>query len=603
MCGFIGTFSKNKIDQQKIELANSHLICRGPDHKNAFFGDLSDKFGMKNALNFSFIFNRLSIIDLSDTANQPMISKNFNTTVMFNGEIYNHDNLRKELESEGVKFFTDHSDTEVVLNGLSTQGLDFIKKLIGQFSIFFLDHNSEKAYLIRDRLGQKPLFYFIDNNNFSFSSNLKSLININNKFDLDEDSINEYLNLGVVTSPNTIFKNHHKVEPGQIIEIEINNNFQKKTEYYWSLEENYDTKKFDSDIFYELLVDSIRMRNVSDVPVANFLSGGIDSSLIVMLQSLIQSKPNTFSVGYEDKKYDESEWSNLVSKKYSTNHDLISINTDDLKNLVEKSLEIFDEPYADPSVLPSYSISKLISKNYKVAISGDGGDELSGGYLRTRQILQSKNLNNTLLSLIYKIYPSYFGSGLNILRNSNNKTLAYSAYFEDRKLLNLLNIKTNNNFVDKFTTNDFTNYKNLMFTEYKFYLSEQMMLKVDRTSMANSLEVRSPFVDHRIVEYLFSTDEKQYIFKEPKFILKELLSDDFNSEFLNRKKMGFVFNVEDYIKNNISNIENILFNGLEIFQKNTKNISKLSTFYSRTNALRLWKMFSLQKFVDSFDSL
>ena len=567
------------------------------------FGDLSDKFGMKNALNFSFIFNRLSIIDLSDTANQPMISKIFNTTVMFNGEIYNHDNLRKELESEGVKFFTDHSDTEVVLNGLSTQGLDFIKKLIGQFSIFFLDHNSEKAYLIRDRLGQKPLFYFIDNSNFSFSSNLKSLIKINNKFDLDKDSINEYLNLGVVTSPNTIFKNHHKVEPGQIIEIEINNNFQKKTEYYWSLEENYDTKKFDSDIFYELLVDSIRMRNVSDVPVANFLSGGIDSSLIVMLQSLIQSKPNTFSVGYEDKKYDESEWSNLVSKKYSTNHDLISINTDDLKNLVEKSLEIFDEPYADPSVLPSYSISKLISKNYKVAISGDGGDELSGGYLRTRQILQSKNLNNTLLSLIYKIYPSYFGSGLNILRNSNNKTLAYSAYFEDRKLLNLLNIKTNNNFVDKFTTNDFTNYKNLMFTEYKFYLSEQMMLKVDRTSMANSLEVRSPFVDHRIVEYLFSTDEKQYIFKEPKFILKELLSDDFNSEFLNRKKMGFVFNVEDYIKNNISNIENILFNGLEIFQKNTKNISKLSTFYSRTNALRLWKMFTLQKFVNSFDSL
>ena len=603
MCGFIGTFSKNKINQQGIELANNYLICRGPDHKNIFFGNLNDKFGIKSTLNFSFIFNRLSIIDLSDTANQPMISKNFNTTVMFNGEIYNHEILRKELELEGVKFFTDHSDTEVVLNGLSTQGPSFVKKLLGQFSIFFLDHNSEKAYLIRDRLGQKPLFYFIDNSNFSFSSNLKSLIKINNKFDLDKDSINEYLNLGVVTSPNTIFKNHHKVEPGQIIEIEINNNFQKKTEYYWSLEENYDTKKFDSDIFYELLVDSIRMRNVSDVPVANFLSGGIDSSLIVMLQSLIQSKPNTFSVGYEDKKYDESEWSNLVSKKYSTNHDLISINTDDLKNLVEKSLEIFDEPYADPSVLPSYSISKLISKNYKVAISGDGGDELSGGYLRTRQILQSKNLNNTLLSLIYKIYPSYFGSGLNILRNSNNKTLAYSAYFEDRKLLNLLNIKTNNNFVDKFTTNDFTNYKNLMFTEYKFYLSEQMMLKVDRTSMANSLEVRSPFVDHRIVEYLFSTDEKQYIFKEPKFILKELLSDDFNSEFLNRKKMGFVFNVEDYIKNNILNIENILFNGLDIFQKNTKKISKLSTFYSRTNALRLWKMFSLQRFIDSFGKL
>ena len=252
MCGFIGTFSKNNIDQKGIEEANNHLICRGPDHKNVYAGNLSDKFGMKNTLNFSFIFNRLSIIDLSDTANQPMISTIFNTTLMFNGEIYNHENLRKELEAEGVKFFTDHSDTEVVLNGLSTQGPGFVKKLIGQFSIVFLDHNLEKVYLIRDRLGQKPLFYFIDNNNISFSSNLKSLIRLNNKFDLDNDSIDEFLNLGVVTSPNTIFKNHQKVEPGQLIEIDLKENFNKKSEYYWKLEDSYGTNKFDSDVFYHL---------------------------------------------------------------------------------------------------------------------------------------------------------------------------------------------------------------------------------------------------------------------------------------------------------------------------------------------------------------
>ncbi|MDC2990192.1 asparagine synthase (glutamine-hydrolyzing) [Acidimicrobiaceae bacterium] len=600
MCGFIGTFSKNNIDQKGIEEANNYLICRGPDHKNVYSGNLNDKFGMKNTLNFSFIFNRLSIIDLSDTANQPMISNIFNTTLMFNGEIYNHENLRKELEAEGVKFFTDHSDTEVVLNGLSTQGPSFVKKLIGQFSIVFLDHNLEKVYLIRDRLGQKPLFYFIDNNNISFSSNLKSLIRLNNKFDLDNDSIDEFLNLGVVTSPNTIFKNHQKVEPGQLIEIDLKENFNKKTQYYWKLEDSYGTNKFDSDVFYNLLFDSIKMRNVSDVPIANFLSGGIDSSLIVMFQSLIQSKPNTFSIGYEDIKYDESKWSNLVSEKYSTNHDLMFINIDDLKNLVDDSLDIFDEPYADPSVLPSYSISKLISQNYKVAISGDGGDELSGGYLRTHQTLKSGNFNHAILKIVYDMYPSYLGSGVNILKNSNNKTAAYSTYFEDRKLLNLLNIKQNNNFTEKFITSDFTNYKNLMFTEYKFYLAEQMMLKVDRTSMASSLEVRSPFVDHRIVEYLFSTDEKDYISKEPKFILKRLLTDDFDSKFLNREKMGFVFNVEDYIKNNITNIEKSLFNGLDIFQKNSKQIKKLSTFHSRTNALRLWKMFTLQKFVNSF---
>ena len=174
--------------------------------------------------------------------------------------------------------------------------------------------------------------------------------------------------------------------------------------FYWSLNDSYGNDKFNQNKFKELLIDSVRLRNVSDVPVANFLSGGIDSTLIVKLQSLIEGKTNTFTVGYDDKKYDESIWANIVSKKYSTNHFLKNIHENELNNLVLDSLDAFDEPYADPSVVPSFTISKLISEKYKVAISGDGGDELSFGYVRTDQVMNSLNLNKNITNLIFFLF-------------------------------------------------------------------------------------------------------------------------------------------------------------------------------------------------------
>ena len=252
-----------------------------------------------------------------------------------------------------------------------------------------------------------------------------------------------------------------------------------------------------------------------------------------------------------DKKYDESEWSNLVSKKYSTNHDLMFINIEDLENLVEKSLDIFDEPYADPSVLPSYSISKLISKNYKVAISGDGGDELLGGYLRTTQMLNNQKIPNYIATFLYGIYPKSFGTGQKILSKSTNFKNAYSSYFEDGKLLNLLGLKINYKN-DKFYHQSHDMYKNLILSDYKLYLPEMMMLKVDRTSMANSVEVRSPFVDHKLIEYILSVDSENFVNNSPKAILKEYLSQDFDKEFINRNKQGFVFDLENWVYNNLS---------------------------------------------------
>ena len=598
MCGFIGSFSNNQISLDLMNIANKNIICRGPDNKTQLDGSSKD-LDMDLDLYFSFIFNRLSIIDLSESANQPMFSKAYKTLIMFNGEIYNHKKLRTDLEAEGAIFNTDHSDTEVLLLGLSIHGLKYIDNLIGQFSIFFLDQKIKKAYLVRDRLGQKPLFYFSNQSSFIFGSNLKSLVKLTGDKEVDESSIIEYLNLGVVTSPNTIFKNHYKVEPGEILEFDLQKSFKKSKVKYWSIEKFYGNDKFDQNRFNQLLVDSVEMRNISDVPVANFLSGGIDSTLIVKLQSEITAQANTYTVGYEDKKYDESTWAQEVSNRYSTNHFLDSVSEKEIDAMVSQAIHVFDEPYADPSTVPSYLISKLISQNYKVAISGDGGDELAAGYLRTHEVLNSKKYSSNLVNGIFNLYPDFIGSGINIMKHSNNLSEANAAYFQDKKLLRLLGVDITDEFFDRFTTTKYSPYKNLMFTEYKLYLSEQMMLKVDRTSMANSLEVRSPLVDHRLIEYMFSTSEDVYLKKEPKALFKQYLQTDFDEKFLERKKMGFVFNVENYIENNIDTIQDVVFGGIDIFSKNKLNIKKLSRVVSRTNALRYWKLFVLQSYLDS----
>ena len=222
MCGFIGSISKDPISYTDLNIANQYIVCRGPD-KNIFYNNENKKF--KNNLNkfFHFEFNRLSILDLSEMANQPMYSESSDNLLMFNGEIFNHHKLRKELESSGVVFNTNHSDTEVILNGLTKFGLDFIKKLNGQFSIFFLDNKLKKAYLIRDRLGQKPLYFSLENGRLIFSSNFLSINKVLNNTSINEEAINNYLNIGIVPGQNTLLNQISEVIPAQIIEIDIDN--------------------------------------------------------------------------------------------------------------------------------------------------------------------------------------------------------------------------------------------------------------------------------------------------------------------------------------------------------------------------------------------
>ena len=602
MCGFIGQVSKSLIDFDLVNKANSHIICRGPDQTKKLDNQKNRTINFDNEFNIYQVFNRLSILDLSETASQPMISEEFETSILFNGEIYNHKELRTYLEDLGINFKSDHSDTEVALLGLSKFGTNFIEKLKGQFSIVFFNYKNNQVYLIRDRLGQKPLFYSLQNNSLSFSSNLKSLLIVNKRKKIKESSLNEYLSLGVVTSPNTLFEEIYKVRPSEVIILDLDKEISiKSKKIYWELQHHSNSRDFDAKKFYKLLNDSLIKRLNADVPVANLLSGGIDSTLLLKLTSEHESTPNTYSSIQSNKKYNEEKWINEVLDVYKTTHVSNRIEYQIEREEIINSIDIFDEPYADPSTFPSYLIYKSISKEYKVVITGDGGDELSNGYDRVNYLLKKKTFHK-YLKLLYKIYPKYLGSGNFFLRNDNNIKNAYNSYFHDLNFLKVLKIKNyqpKNLFLDE-TKNI---YKDIFLSEYLFYLNECMHLKVDRTSMASSVEARSPYVDSDLVEYMYSLNENHLDINNSKKIFKEILSSDFSDEFYNRKKMGFVFNLEDWIFKNFKKILKELEDGEISNYVDIRKIKYLNLSKSRINGLRIWKLYFLNQYLKSIKSL
>ncbi len=599
MCGYIGNISFSSLNLKSIEKNNKIIECRGPDEKKILGGLFDDYFENNDKLNFSFAFNRLAIVDLGENTSQPMFNFEKKTVCMFNGEIFNHDKLRKSMESDGIKFRSNHSDTEVVLNGLTYYGKPFIEKMIGQFSIAFYESDTKRLLLCIDRLGQKPLFFAKNNSNIVFGSNLIAVLNEYGKKNINKKSFDDYINYGVVPSPDTIFEGVYKLEPSQIIELDFNNNgISTNTKKYWSIEDNLSEETFNSETFYSLLSDSIKLRENADVPVANFLSGGIDSTYIIKDMADRGLTANTFSVVFENKKYDERKWSREVSKKYDTNHIEYEINLDEFDNFVIESIEQFDEPYSDPSTVPSYLISKLISKNYKTAISGDGGDELLGGYSRTNTLLFNQGKYKNAIKYLNYIYPNYLGTGNNFLKYSSNLAQASSSFFSDKNLLSYFGLKDHFTYENKFFNHLDNRYKSLLFPEYSFFLSEMMLLKVDRTSMASSVEVRSPFVDHRLVEYIFSTRATYIDKNNPKKLLKDILSEDFNNDFLNRPKQGFVFSVEDWVFKNKQLVLNAILdvNNFEVFDKS--KLDKLYLRKTRINGLRLWRIFLINRYLD-----
>ena len=596
MCGFTGCFSFQNISSQDIEEGNNLAVCRGPDNQQNISGS--------EGINFDLWFNRLSIIDLNDNANQPMVSSSFNSLIMFNGEIYNSNKLRQKKQLKNYDFKTSHSDTETLLAGLEISGIEFINNLEGQFSFIYWNKQEKKIFFVKDRLSQKPLYFNLKENTITFASNLKSILKILKNNNINDNYIKQYIAYGVVFSPNTIFDNIHKVEPGHYLEIDyIDNVFKSTVKKYWQPFDFIENKKFSQEEFLDIFSKSVEKRLISDVPIASFLSGGLDSTSIVKKISELGHRVNTFSVVVDKSEINEESYIKEVVSKYSTNHSQIKVESSISSKNVFEALDCLDEPYGDPSIVPSFLLSKLISQDFKVAISGDGGDELLGGYSRMKNHLVKRSKLKNLYSKLYKTYPPLFGTGTRLKSFSNDFLEAHKSYIEDEKLVSLLfdthlNSQSGINFIE-----DKSVYKSVLINEYKYYLSEQMMFKVDRASMANSLEVRSPLVDNKLVEYILNTSHN-YISKESqKLPLVDYLKEDFDSSFLNRPKQGFVFDYHTWVFENFNLVSDIIDSSELNKYFHTNKIYMLNKVKTRINALRLWRIFVLANYLNSIKSL
>ncbi len=591
MCGFTGTLSFNEIDEVQLEKSNQHSHCRGPDNISNIKG--------KKDIHYNLWFNRLAIVDLSTQANQPMVSQDSSSLIMFNGEIYNSNILREKISKHNYKFQTSHSDTETLFAGLNIYGINFINEISGQFSFVYIDKKMKKVYFARDRIGQKPLYINTTEEDILFASNLRSILDYKNKVEVDKESIDQYLAYGTNFAPRTLFKDIFKIPAAHYLEIDYEGGkFIKKSVEYWNPLSFLDNKEFIQAEFETLFEESVVKRMIADVEIANFLSGGIDSTSIVKNLTNLNYKVNTFSVLVGNEKYNEKKYIQQVVNKYKTNHEEIIVDEKISNKLIREAIQCLDEPYGDPSVVPSYYISKLISQKFKVAISGDGGDELLGGYYRLKTHLKKKNYIIKLISKLYSIYPAFLGTGSKFKSLNNNDFEAYISFLEDSKFIKLLGISQLPDSLRIKMNSKIPLYKSLLAMEYKYYLSDQMMFKVDRTSMAHSVEVRSPLVDHKLVEYIFSHSFEYFGLKNQKLPLQNYLSNDFSHEFLNRSKQGFVFDYKKWVYKNFPLIKKeIEYSELNKFIS-SKSLYKLNFIKTRINALRVWKLFVLASYLN-----
>ena len=571
MCGICGVinFDGTPVPDQLLRKMNKALILRGPDEE-----------GLYVDRNFGMAMRRLSIIDL-DTGHQPISNEDQTIHVVLNGEIYNYLELRQALENVGHQFST-RSDTEVLVHLYEEYGTDAVKHLNGMFAFALWDSKRKRLWVVRDRLGIKPLVYFTSPKGFVFASTLEALAcHSDFKKEIDYDSLLLYFMLAYVPTPRTIWKQAHKLPPGHWLLVEDN---QIKTEQYWSLEPQVDSGITQEDFvaeIREIFNHSIQFHSRSDVPVGTFLSGGVDSSAVTSVFCQRSEKDvHTFTMNFEGKDFNEARYAQLVAEQHKTEHHLRTLNLGQALENLEELLPLMDEPMADSAIIPSYILSKQArDQNIKVILCGAGGDELFGGYHRHYQSLRDKLAGqltaiplrfwNTLSRIVHPKIGHYggltwdkgtaFGLGtsgvhLGFFENllSNSKDYMKGMELTKSQFSSLSNLENNYGF----------GYGRML-TDVQNYLVDNVLAVTDRTSMAASVEARVPFLDHRLVELAFSVPEHVNIgcsFKDTKISLKAAIKAEIPAKILSRPKTGFNGPVYDWIRKKHSKFEERLFN-------------------------------------------
>jgi asparagine synthase (glutamine-hydrolysing) len=613
MCGITGFYTKNNPDfvsREELDKMTSCLVHRGPDATGNYYTEMT---GLGH--------QRLSILDLSNDANQPMESHSMRYVCVYNGEVYNFMDIAKDLNIE----LKTNCDTEVIVEAFAEWGVTFINKLNGIFSICIYDKQEQILYLFRDRIGIKPMFYYWDGNNFAFSSELKSLLHIKyirERRQINNSAINEYLHLGYIPEPNTIFTNIRKFPNGQT-GIVSENGF--RSESYWDIEgtirRNVITDPVEAKSkLNELLVSSVKMQLVSDVPFGTFLSGGIDSSLVTAIASRVHNqKLNTFSIGFKDSKHDESKYAAKVANYLGTNHHEYIVTESDARDIILDMLDFYDEPFADSSAIPTMMLSKLAKEQVSMVLSGDGGDELFHGYgaytWAKRLSTFPGNRFRGLMGAILSITPSNKYKRASYLYKykdkANIKSHIFSQeqyLFSERELDKLLNPEL---IFDNSLEQDYSNFVRKLTAEeaqaifdLKYYLKDDLLVKVDRASMRYALETRVPLLDHRIVEFAMNLDPKLKIMgNTQKYLLKEVLYDYVPREFFDRPKWGFSIPLKKWLYTDLAFLINEYLNEGIINEFNVVDFAEVQKlvrkFKSGHDYLynRLWLLIILHKFL------
>jgi len=579
MCGISGVFSLTGVAKKyeaSLDKALLSLSKRGPDKQGKYF---HNRVGLGHT--------RLSIIDVSDAGAQPMFDATGRYCIIYNGEIYNYKELRKELDAKGVKLKS-QTDTEILLNLYILYKEKCLDLLNGFFSFAVYDSQDGTVFIARDRMGIKPLLFYQDTDKIIFASEMKAILSFPVNKELDYTSLFMYLQLNYIPAPSSILRHVKKLKPGHYLTIAADGSIEISRYYMIKYDPvsrhakpvNYDDAK---ENLKKLLGESVQRRMIADVPLGAFLSGGIDSSVIVSLAAQYTNKLNTFSIGFKDEPYfDETKYAEFVAQKFNTNHTSFSLATQDLYDNLFDILDYVDEPFADSSAIAVYILSKHTRTKVTVALSGDGADELFAGYNKHLAEMRVKNsgfvnflvkLNRPFLGLLPKSRNNAvsnfvrqmhrYSEGLDL--NTEERYWRWCAFIDEQEAARALNV-----FEEPIeNTDEYLLRKNAFLTYYKrdgtindtlysdmqLILPNDMLTKVDLMSMANSLEVRVPFLDHHVVNYVFSLPSDFKIFNNNrKRILKDAFNDVLPPELLKRKKQGFEVPLLKWFRGDLKNI-------------------------------------------------
>ena len=607
MCGFTGVLGGGACDQNTLCRMITSLHHRGPDNQGIWCDETAG---------IGLAFARLSILDLSLAGHQPMVSAHDRYVIVFNGEIYNHLAIRTELEKEKkVSVWSGHSDTETLLTGFEAWGIEnTIKRTIGMFAIGVWDKHSCRLTLGRDRMGEKPLYYGWQGNTFLFGSELKALKEHPAfKAQINRDALKEFMRHGYIPTPLSIYQGISKLLPGTLLSLTLGENSESRPEAYWSLMDvarkglRYQFSGSDFEALSGLetrLSEAVNSQQISDVPLGAFLSGGIDSSLIVaLMQSQTLTPVHTFTIGFNEKQYNEAVYAKSVARHLGTNHSELYVSPEEARAIIPRLPTLYDEPFADSSQIPTFLVSQLARRSVTVSLSGDAGDELFGGYnryswvnnvMRIPSIFRKSlacgisTLSPTqwdrLFEFIQPLLPKLLqlnmpGDKAHKLVPVLKKVSAYAIYKQlistwpepDEIVLDGHEVSCISDVWNSLA--EFCSTQNcMMILDALTYLPDDILCKVDRAAMGVSLETRVPFLDHRVVEYSYQLPLNLKIRNgQSKWILRQLLYKYVPKEMIERPKMGFGVPIDSWLRGPLKEWTEDLLNESRLCQEGYLN--------------------------------